>query len=151
MLRLSEAEAERILPRRRKWQDLAAVLGEQLAAHGITTFVREHRFHPVRRWRLDIAWPDLKLGVECEGVGAAGKPGRHQLTQHLHDNCEKHSALAAMGWRLIRVTGKQIRSGHALRWIDAAMTGASRTFDVEWDPAAKARRSRKRRRNAARA
>lgn len=30
-------------------------------------FVREHRFHPTRRWRFDFAWPDEKVALEVEG------------------------------------------------------------------------------------
>jgi hypothetical protein len=120
-LRLTGIEASRTT--RRKPVDLASKLAEQLTLAGWRTFVREYHFHPARRWRLDIAFPDVKLGVECEGVGPKGKPGRHQLTQHLHANTEKHSAIAVAGWRLIRVTGRQIQSGHALRWVEAALSG----------------------------
>ncbi len=28
---------------------------------------REYRFHPVRRWRFDFAYPEQKVGIECEG------------------------------------------------------------------------------------
>lgn len=78
-------------------------------------------FLPGRKWRIDIAFPMERLAIECEGVAPRGKAGRHQLTQHLHGNCEKHSAIAAAGWRLIRVTGVQIHLGYALRWIEAAL------------------------------
>jgi very-short-patch-repair endonuclease len=140
---------------RRKSVDLGLVLANQLELTGgpFTGFVREHRFHPTRAWRLDLAWPQIKLGVECEGVGAGGKPGRHQLTQHIHDNCEKHSALAAMGWRLIRVTGRQVRNGTAHRWIEAALIGerdgrmvAAEAFDQPWDGGASRRRAAAKRR-----
>jgi very-short-patch-repair endonuclease len=155
-IRLTEKQAARILPRgkrgapRRKRTDLGAVLEEQLRLARMEGFVRELRFHPIRRWRLDLAWPDIKLAVECEGLSRRGV-GYHQSPAGVAGDCEKHSALAAMGWRLLRVTAEQIRRGHALNWIDAAMTGAiGDTFDAEWDPAAKAQRTRKRKRLAER-
>lgn len=145
-LRLTDIEASRTPRRKRQRKDLATVLAEQLTLAGWRTFVREHHFHRKRQWRIDIAFPDVKLAVECEGVGPKGKPGRHQLTQHLHANTEKHSALAAAGWRLIRATGRQIHSGHALRWIEAALAGEiGSTFDDvgDWssDPRRRIRRA----------
>lgn len=134
---------------RRKPVDLATTLANQLHLAGITGYLREHHFHPSRQWRIDIAFPIAKLAVECEGVGAHGQPGRHQLTQHLHANTEKHSALAVMGWRLIRVTGRQIATGHALKWIEAAQAGknGAEAFDVvgKWNDAPRKRiKARKR-------
>lgn len=143
VLRLTDLEASR---KPRKPEDLASKLSAQLELAGFDCFAREYLFHPTRKWRIDIAWPGMKLAVECEGVGPKGQPGRHQLTQHLHDNCEKHSALGAMGWRLLRFTGKQIRSGHALKWIEAAMfspdPGAA--FAAPWDAMTRRRRTRRR-------
>ena len=146
-IRLTDIKASRT---RRKPVDLASVLATTLALAGVNGFVREHRFHPVRLWRLDLAWPALKLGVECEGLMRNGK-GYHQSPDGMSGDCEKHSALAAMGWRLIRVTGRQIRTGHALHWIEAAIAGeVGALFDTVEDPARAVRARRKRRRLAAR-
>lgn len=107
-------------------------------------------FLPGRKWRIDIAFPVERLAIECEGVAPRGKAGRHQLTQHLHGNCEKHSAIAAAGWRLIRVTGVQIHLGYALWWVMAAMPGAdavgafSEVIDWNLDKVRAARRARRR-------
>lgn len=117
-LRLTDLKASRTP---RKPEDLATRLAAQLYLASITGYLREYQFHPARKWRLDLAWPDRKLAVECEGFAARGQAGRHQLTQHMHGNCEKHSALAVAGWRLLRVTGLQIDGGFALRWIIAAL------------------------------
>lgn len=142
-IRLTDIEASRT----RKPADLADRLARQLIFFGITDFKREYRFHPVRKWRLDLAFPELRIGIECEGVGARGTAGRHQLTQHIHDNTEKHSALAVMGWRLIRVTGKQIHSGHAVKWITQALadTAIGNLFDTQGSWGSSHARKRKRR------
>ena len=34
---------------------------------------------------------------------------------------EKYAELAIAGWRLIRVTGKQVKNGQALQWIERAL------------------------------
>lgn len=120
MLRLEDIADAR--PKRRR-RDLGDILKGQLDLAGCGGFIREHHFHPNRQWRIDLAHPVSKLAIECEGFAAGGKAGRHQLSMHMHANCEKHAALAVMGWRLIRVTGQQIRSGEALRWIEAAIAG----------------------------
>ena len=42
-----------------------------LAANNLDKGVRfEHRFHPSRLWRLDLAWPEEKLAVEIDGITA---------------------------------------------------------------------------------
>ena len=34
--------------------------------------VREYRFDPKRKWRLDFAWPELRLAAEVDGGNGAG-------------------------------------------------------------------------------
>lgn len=58
--------------------------------------VREYRFHPVRKWRLDFAWPDIRLGIEIDGRG------RHQTVAGVRSDCEKHNEALKMGWRVLR-------------------------------------------------
>lgn len=58
---------------------------------------RQWRFHPTRKWRLDFAWPSVKLAVEIDGVGY----GHHSIAGKKAD-CEKHNAAVAMGWTLMR-------------------------------------------------
>ena len=39
---------------------------------------REYRFHPIRRWRFDFAWPDQLIAVEVDGNAWHTKGGgRH--------------------------------------------------------------------------
>jgi len=70
-----------------------------MRAHGITGFVREYRFHPVRRWRFDFAWPDtevapgFRLAIEVEGMG-----GRHQTNKGFRQDIEKYTAALNEGW-----------------------------------------------------
>lgn len=50
-------------------------LALDLRAEKVAGWVREHRFHPARRWRFDFAWPELLFAVEVEGGIWTG--GRH--------------------------------------------------------------------------
>lgn len=104
--------------------DKAELLAWQLRLTGVTGWQREYRFHPTRMWRLDLAWPERRLAVEVEGFAAGGAAGRHQRPAGFIADCEKYAELAIAGWRLIRITPKQIRSGQALQWIARALQEA---------------------------
>ena len=58
--------------------------------------VREHMFHPTRKWRFDFAFPSVKLAVEIEGWG------RHQRRVGFSLDCEKYNTAESMGWRILR-------------------------------------------------
>lgn len=58
--------------------------------------VREHRFHPVRKWRFDFAWPSQRVGVEIDGRG------RHQTVAGVRADCEKMNEAIRLGWRVLR-------------------------------------------------
>ena len=67
--------------------------------HGIPQPVFEHRFHPVRKWRLDLAWPDQKLCVEVQG--GIFIQGRHSRGAAMLKEWDKLNTLAIMGWRVL--------------------------------------------------
>lgn len=77
----------------------------------------EYRFHPVRKWRLDFAWPGLLLAVEIEGAIWTG--GRHTRGAGVLGDMEKYNALSVMGWRLLRFDGGAVRSGRAANEVAA--------------------------------
>ena len=95
---------------------------EEMALHiravGLPAPQREYAFHPSRGWRFDFAWPLLNIAVEVEGViGGAG--GRHQRKDGYEADCEKYARALILGWKVLRVTPKQVRSGAALQWLEA--------------------------------
>jgi very-short-patch-repair endonuclease len=64
----------------------------------------EYRFHPRRKWRFDVAWPDAQVYVELHG--GAYSNGRHVRGAGLEGDLEKANAAAVMGWRgLVFTTG----------------------------------------------
>lgn len=86
---------------------------------GIPEPVEEYRFHPKRKWRFDFAWPDQKVALETEG--GTWQRGRHVQPVGFEADCEKYSTAAAMGWAVIRVTGKQINSGLMVSLLEMAL------------------------------
>lgn len=94
-------------------------LAQQLRAIQLHGWQCEYRFDAKRRWRLDFAWPDRKLAVEVEG--GIWTDGRHTRGSGFEADCEKYAHLAISGWRLIRCTPGQIKSGVALSWIREAL------------------------------
>jgi hypothetical protein len=91
--------------------DLEHQLVAQLAYLGISQPVLEYRFHPVRRWRFDLAWPDLR--VACEVEGATWANGRHTRGSGFEADAIKYNTAAIDGWLVIRVTGNMVKDGRA--------------------------------------
>lgn len=73
----------------------------------ICSVVREHRFAPPRRWRFDLAWPNLKIAVEVEG-GRSGR-SRHKSDDGYDADMEKYNQAQMLGWVVLRVSGGQLR------------------------------------------
>jgi len=79
----------------------------------------EYRFHPVRKWRFDYAWPARKLALEIQGAVFA--QGRHTRGAGLRKEYEKLNAAAAGGWRILFVLPEQVANGTAMQVIEAAL------------------------------
>jgi very-short-patch-repair endonuclease len=106
------------LPAKKDWP--GALIG-QLRLLGLPEPVREHRFHPTRRFRLDLAWPDRLLAVEVDGGLYLPGGGRHNRGPGMERDNEKKALATALGWRVIAVSTGQVRSGEAVGWIQEAM------------------------------
>ena len=84
---------------------------------------RELHAIPGRRFRFDFAWPDRKLAVEVQG--AVWTAGRHTRGAGAEKDAEKLSLAVLHGWRVLIITGKQIKSGEALNWIERGLKANS--------------------------
>jgi len=82
---------------------------------------REYCFHPVRKWRLDWAFPEIKLAIEYEGMAFHGGKSRHTAISGFTGDCEKYNELALAGWMLLRFNAKHVQSGIAHDHIKRAM------------------------------
>jgi len=76
---------------------------------------REHRFHPERRWRFDLAFPDLKLAVEVEG--GLYVQGRHSRGAGMEADLEKYGEGQRLGWTIYRCSPRMVKSGAAIQTI----------------------------------
>lgn len=96
---------------------------EELALHLKSykvDFVREHRFHPKRRWRFDFAIIDKMLAIEVEGItyfGGREKLGRHQTASGMEKDLEKYSEAMKLGWNIYRCSQRMVKSGYAIETI----------------------------------
>lgn len=88
---------------------------------GLPKPVAEYRFHDTRKWRIDWCFVTEKIAVEVEG--GAFIQGRHSRGAGMLKDMEKYNTLACLGYRLIRVTPKQIANGEALNWVDRIIRG----------------------------
>ena len=55
--------------------DYESELAQQVKFAGLPAPVAQHKFHPVRRWRFDLAWPANMLAIEVDG--GIWSNGRH--------------------------------------------------------------------------
>lgn len=88
-------------------------------SHGLPAPIPEFRFHPIRRWRFDFAWPDQKIAVEVEG--GIWTQGRHTRGAGFLKDAEKYNTATLMAWRIFRVTPRGLKSGRAAELVKAAM------------------------------
>jgi very-short-patch-repair endonuclease len=93
------------------------MLAAQLAAAGIG-FEREFHFVPTRRYRFDFRI-GVDLAVEIEG-------GVHGLKRQFRSDLSKHSLALLHGWRVLRVSPEQVRTGEAVKLIILLQAGACR-------------------------
>ncbi|GGR11532.1 DUF559 domain-containing protein [Deinococcus ruber] len=92
-------------------EDIGSVLAAQLDAAGLR-YIREHRFLPPRKWRLDYFFPERQLAVELEGIN-------HRKRDRYGRDLEKYNAAATAGLTLLRFTAVQVHDETALREIAA--------------------------------
>jgi very-short-patch-repair endonuclease len=91
------------------------VLAYQCMADKLPPFELEYRFSKERRFRLDIAFPPYKVGVEVDG-GVFSRQAHGSITGILRD-MEKHNLLVLEGWRVLRYTPAAVKSGEAIKGL----------------------------------
>lgn len=89
------------------------------AVHRLPLPDAEYRFHPTRRWRFDYAFPAQKVALEVEG--GVWTRGRHTRGAGFLKDAEKYNAAAVLGWRIIRVTPRQLCDLNTIKLLREAM------------------------------
>ena len=105
-------------------QHYSRLLSHQLRLLSLPAPVAEYPFakHEGRKWRLDLAYPsnDPPLAIEVDGAV-------HRIKGRFDRDMEKHQALVRLGWKLLRVSNKQVRNGQAVELVRALLAGPSPT------------------------
>jgi very-short-patch-repair endonuclease len=75
-------------------------------AIGLPVPVSEYKFHPVRKWRFDYAYPEKRIAIEIEG--GIYTAGRHTRGVGFAGDMEKYNAATMHGWSLLRYAPNKI-------------------------------------------
>lgn len=92
--------------------------------NGMPTPIYEHRFHDIRKWRFDVAWPKSKVAVEIHG--GLFRFGHHSRGKGFLDDREKIGEAQKLGWKVLEVapSGKHpnvLYSPEMLDWLKAVL------------------------------
>jgi very-short-patch-repair endonuclease len=104
------------MPRPSRKADLEGTFAMQLKAMNLPEPKREYRFHPVRKWRFDFAYPDRKIAIEVEG-GTYTRKSRHTSPIGYRQDCQKYNAANALGWHVYRGDTAMVRDGSLIAQI----------------------------------
>jgi hypothetical protein len=109
---------------------LVASLRLQIRAEGLPELTRhalaplgELVFHPTRKWRFDLAWPDRMLAAEVDG--GVWTAGRHTRGAGFVADCEKMNSALLLGWRVLRFPGPHVEDGTAIKFLREALVTLS--------------------------
>jgi len=138
---------------------LETLFAAQLRAAGLF-FEREYRFCSWRRWLSDFVvepdpytpdHPRPEEGVLVEIQGGGFVNGGHSRGMGLERDCEKLATAAALGWRVIPMTGRQVKNGTGLALVKVALgLEPPETLQAAREAERATARSRKRRKRPAR-
>lgn len=87
-------------------------------ASGLPMPVREYKFHDTRKWRLDYAWPEHKIGLEVNG--GVWIRGRHTRGAGQIKDMEKFNAANLLSWHIYQCTPQEIHNLSILTVLQAA-------------------------------
>lgn len=108
--------------RRKATNAYAACFAVWCKANGFPAPEAEYKFHPTRRWRLDLAWPEHKVYIEVQG--GIWIRGRHSRGAGQMNDMAKQNTAAALGWHPILRTPSNLRSDETAELLRQAITGA---------------------------
>ena len=134
--------------KRAQYEDKAAWLDDllkKLAPTLLEGMVKEHKFHPDRKWRFDRAWPAKVGGIAVEVDGGVHAGGRHTRGRGFEADLEKLNAAVLLGWTVFRFTPQMIqeRPGYVLATLGATdeVHSAEEGRDVQSASSSRTRRS----------
>jgi very-short-patch-repair endonuclease len=84
----------------------------------LTNKQRQFTFHPTRRWRLDFAWPSVKLAVEINGSSGFARGGHAGTASQRRNELEKLNEAQRLGWRVIQFNDYFLRKCRIHETVD---------------------------------
>ncbi|HBC3499787.1 TPA: hypothetical protein KDY90_002567 [Vibrio parahaemolyticus] len=94
---------------------------------GLPEYKTEVLFHPKRKWRMDYAWPELKIALEVHG--GTHSNGRHTRGIGFANDREKMNEAQLLGWIVIEVSTDNIPQMRD--WLERAINHRSATQNTE--------------------
>lgn len=88
-------------------------------------FAAQSRFK--RQFRLDFAWPTLKVGVEIDGGVFMPGCGAHSMPWGIKRDMAKHNIALALGWQVYRFMPEQLGKPEALEFVRDALEARQMT------------------------
>lgn len=79
---------------------------------------KEHRFHPVRKFRFDYCNNIAKTAVELDGGAFIPGGGRHGRGLGMVNDCEKYRLASYLGWTVLRFTTKCLTAANVADAVD---------------------------------
>lgn len=79
---------------------------------------------PPRRFRADFAFPEAGLLIEVDGGGFVS--GAHNRGAGFEADRARDAEALCHGWRVLRVTPRQVESGMAAGWIERLLRSHGR-------------------------
>lgn len=130
----------------------------RIFAQGLPDPIPQHMFHPKRKWRLDYAFVQNKVGIELQGAGAGGygrriqchrcravvrarkkdgSPGKelrvpypsHATGSKNDADANKNIGALLMGWRIVYITPGLLTESKAEKTIATVV----RILDMKGD------------------
>ena len=92
---------------------------------------RNYRFHPKRRFEIDYAWPEYRIGIEIQGGIFIPAGGAHSRPMNIIRDMTKHNLLLDAGWRVWHYTPKEAIDGIAVQHIDKVLRAADTTIALK--------------------
>ena len=90
-------------------------------SHGLPEPVFEHRFHPDRKWRFDVAWPEHRVAIEVQG--GIWIRGGHSRGAGQRRDWEKFNEAAVLGWAVLQCEPKDLMKKETADLVTRALHG----------------------------
>jgi very-short-patch-repair endonuclease len=89
--------------------EIEATFALQLRAGLFPKWERNYRHLADRKFEIDFAWPVFNFGIEIDGEA-------HRIKERFHSDIEKHALSLLAGWTILRIGGREVRSGIGIGW-----------------------------------